>query len=544
MSKLQFLPKQEQLMTAQADVILYGGARGGAKTMGTALAVALEVVELYTEKEMLEKNISQSGFRVKVSGSQRVFFKYLIDYPYYMGVVARRSIPAIKTNSLVEMGKIYPFFKGKFNRKDYCWVFPSGAKIYLRPLADDETLDFFQGPSFQRFVVEELTQYERDMIEMAEACCRSAEPIGGGVRIPAKIIYTTNPGGRGHKWVKEKFVDVCPPLPDGEPKYVKKFDLWYQPLKSNKPFVTKSGERILFIPSLVFDNHYLAEEDERYVSNLLNKNETLQSMWLFGKWDKFAGQFFDMWNEDIHVIDEYSFYRVKSGSAVDLIEVRRNFEWKEKGYRLYMSNDYGFAEKSAWACGMYAVDKEMNIIKFDEIVESGLSIVEQAQYTKRILHERHRLYIDDFDIVVADPKSYWETRDGGSNFYTFYDEYAKEGIYLTKGKNDRVTGAAAMIDALRVRKNGKPRLRYLSCCQKSRESIPNLPADPRNPNDVETKSFDHCYDVDRYLLMMLLGGENEISLDKKDTSFRSRLKEGIQKPEIVQESFARNYLTY
>jgi len=539
---LEFLPKQVQLMNAKADVILYGGARGGAKTMGTALAIALEVIEIYTDREMSERGINKKGFRMKIDNGIRIFYKYLIDYRNYMGVVARRTIPAINTNTLVEMGKVYPYFRGKFNKKDYCWRFPSGAKIYLRPLSDDDTLEFFQGPNFHRFVVEELTQYEQEMIEMAESCCRSAEPIDDSFRIPAKIIYTTNPGGRGHKWVKEKFVDVCPPLPDGEQIYVPKFDIYYQPLKANKPYVTKSGERLLFIPSLVFDNPHLAEKDERYVSNLLNKNKILQSMWLFGRWDKFAGQFFDMWNEDKHVIDEYEFYKVKG--AVELIEARRLFDWKENGYRLYMSNDYGFSEKSAWACGMYAVAKDMSIIKFDEIVESGLSIVEQAQYTKKILHDRHRLYIDDFDIVVADPKSYWETRDAGSNFYTFYDEYAKEGIYLTKGKNDRVTGAAAMVDALRMQPNGLPRMRHLSCCQNTNSSIPNLPADPRNPNDVDTKTFDHCYDEERYFLMMLLGGFVEINLDKKDTSFRAKLKAGIIANETVQGEFARDYLSY
>jgi hypothetical protein len=530
------LPKQVALLEANADRILYGGGRGGAKTFGTTAAAAIEPIESYSEEEVRLKKIDVSDFRVKIDeDGSRIYYKFLIDYPYYNGVIVRRSLPQLVSNTLVENKKLYPLLGGKYTAKDSTWTFPSGATITLRPLNDEMSLDFFQGPSFQRFIVEELTQFDQHVIEQAEACCRSAEPIGGGTRIPAKIIYTTNPGGRGHKWVKEEYVDKCPPLPDGKPVYVEEYDLSYQPLKANVPYVSETGERILFIPSLVFDNPYLADNDKRYVSNLLNKNKILRDSWLFGKWDTFSGQFFDMWDENIHVIDEMKFYNVNSLS--DVQQARQTFDWKEKGYALYLSNDYGV--RNPWACGFYAVDQNLNIIKFAEIFETGMSINQQARYTKEFLKEHYNLEISDFTLAIADPKSYWETRDKATGFYTFADEYAKEGILLTKGNNTRLQGAGAMLEALRIRGDGTPRLRFLSNCENTISSIPSLPSDPKNPDDVDSNANDHCYDEMRYFLMVTIGAPIVTTDSLRKKTWRDNLKPYTQ--EIDED--VRAYLT-
>ncbi len=535
---LELLPKQVQLLNSDADVILYGGGRGGAKTFGTQVASALDVVERYTESEIRIQRKDVTGYRVKTTDDNEViYYKFLIDYPYYNGVIVRRSVPQLRANTLVEGKKIFPLLGGRFDKDEYCWNFPSGAKIYLRPLYDDRTLDFFQGPSFQRFIVEELTQFDQEMIEMAEACCRSAAPIGGGVRIPAKIIYTTNPGGRGHKWVKEKFVDKCPPLPDGEEIYIEEFDLPYQPLKANVPYVNEHGEKFLFIPALVFDNPHLADNDKRYVRNLMNKNRILKDSWLLGKWNSFMGQFFDMWQDYLHVIDEYEFFGADDYN--DIAQARRRFDWKANGYRLFLSNDYGV--RNPWACGAYAVDNELNVVKFAEIVETGLSINQQAEKTKEFFRDYYDLTMEDFELIIADPKSYWESRDKGDGFYTFAEEYEKHGIWLTKGKNERLTGAGAMIEALRLQENGLPKLRYLSCCEENISAIPSLPADPHNPDDVDSNANDHCYDETRYFLMVVIGVPLSIVKRTERKTWRDNIKEN--QPETEKPVAPRSYMT-
>lgn len=81
----------------------------------------------------------------------------------------------------------------------------------------------------------------------------------------------------------------------------------------------------------------------------------------------------------------------------------------------------------------------------------------------------------------------------------------------------------AMLEALRIREDGLPQLRYLSCCEESRVTIPNLPADPKNPNDVDTKARDHSYDSDRYFIMKVRASGVKISGKEEKEGWRDRI---------------------
>ncbi|MDY0174492.1 MAG: phage terminase large subunit [Bacteroidales bacterium] len=497
---LDFQPKQKEAIEAvNIDTLLLGGARGGGKSYALVCKMALEIVEWYSEVEIkrLKIDVSQ-GFRVTSANDdyeQTYYYKYLIDYPDYFGVIVRRTEPALLAQTQKECKKVYPLLGGVWSKGQ--WTFPSGAMIMFRPCQRPEHLDWFQGQNVHRLAIEELTQFDQWEVEEMESCCRSSHK-----HIKAMKVYTTNPGKRGHVWVKKKYIDNCPAIPEGAPVWVEKYGIKYQPTRSNKVFVSKTGERFLFIPSLVFDNKYLSERDDNFVRNLLGKNKILKEMWLYGNWNVFAGQFFEMWREDVHVKSELAFFNATD--KADLIEKRRNFDWTD--WRLYMSNDYGFAERSAWACGFYAVHNSSgDIVKFAEIVQSGLTIKQQARYTKEFIKRFYDLEIDDFEIVVADPKSYWQRQDKGEDFWDFATAYQEEGIHLTKGLNDREAGAMAFLEVLRIREDGTPQMTFLDCCKETVESIPNLPADPKNLNDVDTTVFDHPYDEGRYFLMVLRG---------------------------------------
>lgn len=514
---VELTAKQNILMEAKADTIVFGGARGGGKTFGvSACKMVLDVCEWVSEADAKKRDLDVSDYRNTAGDpnhKELYYFKYTIDYPEFRGCIVRKSLKMLVSNTVPECKKVYPLLGGKYLAGDRKWVFPTGAEVELRPAAKPEDIDFFQGQNYQRLVIEELTQMEADDVDKIEASCRSTIP-----EIPAMKIYTTNPGNRGHKWVKEKFIDVCPALNDGEPVYLEEYDITYQPLKPNKVHTTKTGEKFLFIPSLLFDNPYLAENDKNYVRNMLSKsNHILRRMWLFGDWSVFTGQFFTMWDENIHTQDEMEFFGAKN--VRELAGKRKTFDWGD--YRLYMSNDYGFAEKSAWACGMYAVHNETDeMVKFTEIVMSGLTIKEQARMTKEVLSDEYNLSIERFELIVADPNSYWQRKDKGEEFWTFALAYEEEGIILTKGLNDREQGAMAVIQALNIDKDTKrPRLTFLDNCNESIDSIPALPTDSRNPNDVDTTCFDHPYDELRYLLMVLIGDAPDTGGDETRRSW-------------------------
>jgi hypothetical protein len=91
-------------------------------------------------------------------------------------------------------------------------------------------------------------------------------------------------------------------------------------------------------------------------------------------------------------------------------------------------------------------------------------------------------------------------------------------------------GYGIMLEALRVREDGTPRLRFLDCCEESIDSIPTLPTTPHDPNDIDTNTNDHCYDETRYCVVMLTDGIEER---------RSNTATGKNKPRNMLEVFIR-----
>jgi len=492
-------------MTSVADTTVYGGARGGGKSYACCAKMALDVVERYTESQILRKKYNRNEYRNYVDNGVKYFYKLLIDYPDYQGCCIRRTEPELNANTLVEQRKIYPQFGGKWNKQFRKWEFPSGAEILNRPCHRDEDLNFFQGQNFHRIYIGELTQFTLQYVEEIESCCRSSHEF-----IKARKIYDCNPGKIGHKWVKKKYIDVCRPKVDGAKVYLEEYDIWYQPKKPGDIYTTADGETYWFIPSTVFDNEYLCNRDKNYVRNLLSKNRILREMWLFGNWDVFAGQYFDMWDDDVHVMDEKKFFNARDG--LELIEKKRHFDWSD--WSLYRSFDYGF--KAPWAGGFYAVHNvSRDIVKFGEIYETGLTSSQQAKKCLEYSMVNYNLSNDDFILNLADPKSYWKRHDTGDDFVRPKDYYDEEGIFLTEANNERVQGAMMVAEALRIRKDGTARLVILSNCINTIDTIPNLPADENRPEDVDTKAEDHTYDEMRYFLTHILAEDVEARKPKK-----------------------------
>jgi hypothetical protein len=498
--KLAYNPKQAILMNAEYDIIVYGGARGGGKTFAVSGNKSiLHVREEYTEEEMQELGIDPSGWRVTKRDGTKIFYKVSIDYPHYRCVIVRHLEMELLATVKVECDKVFPKFGGRWIGNMMKYVFPSGCEVLLKYCNDEKALDFFKSANFHMLIVEELTTFKEEWIEVMEGGIRSTDPI-----LKAMKIYTTNPGGLGHSWVKKKFIDKCRPLPDGDPVMAKidDIEIIYQPLKPNKPAKTKAGESIYFIPSLVFDNPYLVDNDKAYIKNLNAKNEILRKMWLLGDWTVFAGQFFDFFDYNIHVVEEEIFFGSCAEDKGDLIRKRMDFDWSH--YRLFRSYDYGYGEGSAWSCGAYALHKyNGDIYKFAEIVLPKLTARQQAKMTNEYFLNVYNLKPEHFEREIADPKSFWSNLDQGAEFRTAWDEYKDEGIILVAGKNDRQQGAMAMLEALKINPDGSVRFRYLSNCWQSIEGIVNLPSDPKNPNDVDTHAFDHTYDSDRYFVMAI-----------------------------------------
>ena len=175
----------------------------------------------------------------------------------WRGFLFRRTYPELE--ELISRSKLmYPEnFPGcEFREGSKTWHFPSGATLRMRYLEREADASRYQGHQYSWIGWDELTQWASDAAyKMLMACLRG--PVQN-----KRIRASANPGGRGHLWVKDRFID---PAPGG-----------YTLIDDGM------GER-MFIPSRVQDNQILLAGDPGYIDRLkLVGSAELVRAWLEG----------------------------------------------------------------------------------------------------------------------------------------------------------------------------------------------------------------------------------------------------------------------
>jgi len=456
-------PKQELFLSSEVDEVLFGGARGGGKTAALIVDAALKVRKWHYE-----------GTDVN---AVPVADKYSVDYPEYRAIIIRRTFDDIYMNFMPEAEKIYSTLGAVWREKKKAFIFPSGARVHLAYCDTLDDIKKYIGGNFHYLGVEELNQFPESWIRDLGGSIRSTNP-----ELKPFKRYTTNPGGVGHVWIRKRFIDRCPPI-QGRRITNEKFGIEYTELQPNTPFEDEDGNSLQFIPSLVFDNPSLVDNDQRYVSYLNSLDETKREMWLRGNWDVLGGVFFDEFSRFHHVIPAKDF-------KLD----------KDEG-RIYRFVDYG--TRNPFACIFAHVDKYGYVTVFDEIYETGLVPSAQAH---KILSVSHKwgLSEDDVHNTIVDPSMRIKSHEYMSSLHSSLDIYAENGVEnIVPGNNDRIQGWATMHEFLTVPDDGIPWLRFTSNCTNCLETIPSLIRSNKNPEDVNTEGDDHCADALRYGLMFI-----------------------------------------
>ena len=174
-----------------------------------------------------------------------------VHIPHYRGLILRKTYPQL--SELIDRSReiysgAYP--KAKYNDSKHFWLFPGGAKIYFGAMQHTKDRINYQGKRYDFIAFDELTHFTWD--EYSYMFSRN-RPSGSGTRV--YIRSTTNPGGIGHSWVKERFITAAPPL---------------TPIESRMNIVNPEGKLItvsrnrIFVPSTVFDNKKLLENSRSF----------------------------------------------------------------------------------------------------------------------------------------------------------------------------------------------------------------------------------------------------------------------------------------
>jgi hypothetical protein len=423
------------------DEALYGGAAGGGKS-DCALAEALRQIHI----------------------------------PHYRGLILRKTYPQL--SELIDRStELYKsaIKEARYNDSKHYWIFPSGAKIFFGSMQHTKDRVNYQGKRYDFIDFDELTQFTWD--EYSYLFSRN-RPSGPGTR--CYIRGQANPGGVGHGWVKERFITPAPPMTT----------IWEEVnIRHPDGKEEKRRRSRVFVPSTVFDNKILLENDPDYLTSLAALPEAERQALLYGDWDSFSGQVFTEWKNDPEHYHDRAYTHVIAPFKVP-------HDWQ-----IWCSMDWGYTKP--FAVAWYAVDHERRIYRIRELYGcTGTPNVGVQWEPARVAREILNIEADDPNLKgrriyrVADP-AIWGTQTGESIAQVF----ARAGVYFEKGEHARIDGKMQIHHRLAFDEYGRPMLYVFSTCRNFIRTVPNLVYDDRNVEDINTDGEDHIYDELRYVCM-------------------------------------------
>ena len=434
-------PRQRAFQSRPEYEALYGGADGGGKS-DALLAEALRQVHI----------------------------------PHYRAIIFRKTYPELSElidRSMEIYMRAYP--KAKYNGSAHVWVFPSGAKILFGAMQHTKDRTKYQGRRFDFIAFDELTHFTWD--EYSYMFSRN-RPNGPGTRVYLRA--TTNPGGIGHGWVKDRFITAAPPM---------------TPIWEDYEIVAPDGSKIvqrearIFVPATVFDNSILLGNDPRYLSRLSMMPEAERRALLYGDWDSFAGQVFLEWHNDPKGYE--------SRLNTHVVRAFRIPDW----WTVWRSFDFGYAKP--FSVGWYAVDEKGRMYRIRELYGcTGEPNTGVKWEPGKIAREIRRIESEDPNLKgrtvrgVADPSIYDESR--GESVASMME---RERIVFDPGDNTRIAGKMQIHYRLAFGDDGRPMLYVFDTCKHFIRTIPDLVYDETDVEDVDTAQEDHIYDELRYVCM-------------------------------------------
>lgn len=412
---------------------LYGGARGGGKT--------------------------DAGIHWIVSPGEDTSFP-VIEIPKFRGLVIRKNSDDL-SDWIDRAQRVYvPEYGAKLVKHPHVYFqFPHGSVIRCGHLKDKDAYTKYQGHEYQRLLIEELTQIPReDDYEKLIASCRSTVD---GVR--PQVFATTNPGGKGHAWVKRRFID---------------------PRITNRPFNNpRSGRLAIFIPAKIDDNPVLMEKDPDYIKMLeayKTTNPDLYKAWRHGDWEIFTGQAFPEFMASTHVINRM---------PVDL-----------KYCKKVCTLDWGYTDPCSIHWLAYMPENKHGV-RHTIVYREAYANQKTPRAWAQLLCKIFKYEMPDELVLPADVfhKRLSET----SIASIFKQEFQKAGLNVNIVKADTSSGSRVqrvniMHDGLSISPDGMPYLLFMQNCPNLIRTLPELIMSETKVEDIEDDQEDHAFDSVTY----------------------------------------------
>jgi len=427
--------KQSEFLSSSYDEVLYGGAAGGGKSDSLLIDCL---------------GLNQNA----------------LNWSRYRAILFRKTFTEL--SELVDRSKeIYPsIFPGAiYNTTDHEWRFPSGAKVIFSYMDKDDDRFAHQGREYQYVAWDELTHWASPVCyKYLQSRTRSVNP-----NIRCYTRATTNPGGRGHAWVKEhwriahdgsgtNFVHV---------DHVRNKDGGWDPARSFRQF----------IPALLNDNPHLSNSGYREMLMKLPEKDRLKL--LDGRWDIVEGQFFTNWDPNRHIVEPFKI----------------PLDWPR-----WRAMDWG--KTRPYSVGWYTIDPDGVIYRYKELYgwggEPNVGTSESPKMISKKIDDMEKYERAEgvkFRNNPADQSCFHSRGEG----ITIIELFSDQGILWNPSKggpNSRVNGWNVVNQKLH---DGT--LKVFSNCKHLIRTLPSLQVDQSRPEDVDTNMEDHAADELRYALV-------------------------------------------
>lgn len=429
---------QKRFLESTTAYTCYGGARGGGKT-----------------------HIA----RVKAVG-------LAFNYPGIQILMVRAHYPELEQNLINPILAWVPAELYSYNGTAHQMTFYNGSVIKFGHYDGRAAENEYQGVQYHIIFLEEATQLSERAFQFLCSCCRSNDDL------PKRVYLTCNPGGVGHKWVKNLFID-------------RRFRV-----DRDNPERTQNPDDYLFIPAKVDDNPWLMENSPMYLQMLANLPDDLRAAHRYGDWNALSGAYFSNFNEATHVVKRFKIPT----------------SWPQ-----YRSFDYGL---DALAVGWFAIDQDGRAWCHRYFEEAGLVVQDAA---KAILQNSSSY--ERVTATYAPPDMWNRQKDTGK---TMADIFYQNGLSIVKADNNRVQGHMILKNMMSQMPLTDPYVKSLYPEGKAPATLPGImffddlksetngvvksvvedieaiQADEKNPNDCSKDPHDvtHSVDMCRYFAIM------------------------------------------
>lgn len=411
----------------------------------------------------------------------------------WRGVLFRRTFPDL-SEIVVKSRRIYAraFPGATFNEGKHTWTFPTGESLRFAHIKALKDYDAYHGHEYPWIGWDELGTYPSpELYDLMKSCCRSSTP-----GLPRKYRSTANPYGIGHNWLKRRFVD---PAPAGVP------------IRDDK------GNLRVRITGHWSENKRLLEADPEYIQRLLaDRNKHRRKAWVLGAWDVVAGGMLDdLWDPAVHVLAGSQLWAPSDTPASWRID--RAMDWgsakpfsvgwwaESDGTPAPNGKHYarGTVVRIAEWYGWDGENANEGAKLTDVSVARGIRDREEAMG----IRARVKPGAADAAIFVKEPGKRSLADVMSAEGVPFVEAPKKPGSRKTGAETVRryleasSKWAEACASSSTTPPMEHPGLYVFETCRDGfLRTVPVIPRDENDPEDVDTDAEDHVYDETRYRL--------------------------------------------